>query len=90
MHKVLLVVVSAAALAGCTVREQQLATAGVAGAVIGSALTAPVPEPQPRPYYIQEQPRYVVVPPRRPRCYAYWENTRRGYVERTVCGNHIP
>ena len=88
MHKLILVAVSACALAGCTVREQQLATAGVAGAVIGSALTAPVPEPQPRPYYVQEQPRYVVVPPRRPRCFVTWENTHRGYVERRVCDRY--
>jgi hypothetical protein len=93
MHKIILVAVSACALAGCTVREQQLATAGVAGAIVGSALTAPAPSP--RPYYVEqpqyiEQPRYIAPPRRRPHCYAYWENTRRGYVERTVCGNHIP
>ena len=85
MNKVLMVAVGALALAGCTAREQQIATAGVAGAVIGSALTAPAP--QPRPYYVQE-PRYVVVPPRRPRCFITWENTHRGYVERRVCDRY--
>jgi len=85
MHKLILVAVSACALAGCTVREQQLATAGVAGAVVGSMLTAPAP--QPRPYYV-EQPRYVVAPPRRPRCFTSWERTAYGTVERQVCGRY--
>lgn len=85
MHKLVIVSIGALALAGCTVREQQLATAGVAGAVIGSALTAPAP--QPRPYYVQE-PSYVVIPPRRPRCFVTWENTHRGYVERRVCDRY--
>ena len=92
MHKLILVAVSACALAGCTVREQQLATAGVAGAIVGSALTAPTPPP--RPYYIEqpryvEQPRYMVVqPPRRPHCYMTWEHTHRGLVERRVCDRY--
>jgi len=82
MHKLLVVAVGALMLAGCTAREQQLATAGVAGAVIGAAVTAPTP--QPRPYYVEE-PRYVVVPPRRPRCFMTWEHYRGAYVERKVC-----
>jgi len=88
MNKLVIVSVGALMLAGCTVREQQLATAGVAGAIVGSALTAPAPQP----VYVQQryEQHYIPVPSRRPRCYAYWENTRRGYVERTVCGNHIP
>ena len=83
MNKVLIVAISALSLAGCTAREQQLATAGVAGAVIGAA----VAQPQPRPYYVQE-PNYVVLPPRRPRCFVTWENTHRGYVERRVCDRY--
>jgi hypothetical protein len=80
MNKIILISVGALALAGCTVREQQLATAGVAGAVVGAAIA----QPQPRPYYVEE-PRYVVVPPRRPRCYMTWEHYRGAYVERRVC-----
>jgi hypothetical protein len=70
MNKVLIVAIGALALAGCTVREQQLATAGVAGAVIGTALSQPRsdpyyvqphPYPQPRPYYVhpQHRPHYA-------------------------------
>jgi hypothetical protein len=81
MKKFLTISVVAISLAGCTAREQQLATAGVAGAIVGSALTAPPPRPV---YY--EQPRYVVVPPRRPHCYSVWDHTHRGdYIERRVC-----
>ena len=82
MKKLLIVCAIGVSLAGCTVREQQLATAGVAGAVIGSTLTAP----QPRQVYVEES-RYVVSPPRhRPECYYMWERTHRGdLVERRVC-----
>lgn len=80
MKKFLTITLIGLSLAGCTVREQQLATAGVAGALVGAAIAAPPP----RPVYVEE-PRYVVVPPRRPRCYTTWENTYRGYVERRVC-----
>ena len=81
MKKLLIVCAVGVSLAGCTVREQQLATAGVAGAIVGSALTAPPP----RPVYVEE-PRYVVVPPRRPHCYSMWERTHRGdLVERRIC-----
>jgi hypothetical protein len=47
--------------------------------------------PAPRPYY--EAPRQRIVLPshrHRPRCATVWQNTPRGYVERQVCGNHIP
>lgn len=81
MNKMLIVAIGSLALAGCTVREQQLATAGVAGAFVGAAIA------QPRPVYVDE-PRYVVVPPRRPRCFMTWENTYRGYVERRVCDRY--
>ena len=84
MNKVVIVALGALSLAGCTVREQQLATAGVAGAIVGSALTAPAP--QPRPYYIEE-PRYVAVP-RLPRCFVTWEHYRGAYVERRVCDRY--
>lgn len=81
MKKFLIVCVVGVSLAGCTVREQQLATAGVAGAIVGSALTTP------RPVYIEE-PRYVPVPPRRPRCFVNWERTPYGMVERRVCDRY--
>ena len=84
MYKMMLVSAVALSLAGCTVREQQLATAGVAGAIIGAGLT----QPQPQPVYVEERP--VVVHRRVHRCYTVWENTYRGYVERRVCDNHIP
>ena len=84
MHKLVMVSLVGLTMAGCTVREQQLATAGVAGALVGAAVAAP-PQPQPRPYYIEEPHTVYVVPPRRPRCYVTWENTYRGYVERRVC-----
>jgi hypothetical protein len=84
MNKLLIVAVSSLALAGCTVREQQLATAGVAGALVGAAIA----QPQPRPVYVDEPRTVYVVPPRRPRCYMTWENTYRGYVERRVCDRY--
>ena len=84
MHKLVVISLVGLTLAGCTVREQQLATAGVAGALVGAAIASP-PQPQPRPYYIEEPRTVYVVPPRRPRCYMTWENTYRGYVERKVC-----
>jgi hypothetical protein len=81
MNKIILISVGALALAGCTVREQQLATAGVAGAVVGAAIA----QPQPRPYYVEE-PQYVSVRrPPRTRCYYLWDHTPRGLVERKVC-----
>ena len=82
-------VLSTVALAGCTVREQQLATAGVAGAVVGAAIA------QPRPVYVEQQPvvvreRYVPVRRHVPRCYTTWENRHGAYIERRICDNHIP
>ena len=90
MKKILIVTVGALALAGCTPREQQVLTAGAVGAVAGAVIANELSQPQrPRPVYVEER-RYVPVPPHRPRCYMMWENTRRGYVERRVCDNHIP
>ena len=86
MHKFVFVVVSACALAGCTVREQQVLTAGAVGAVAGAVIANEVQ--QPRPVYVHEryEQRYVPVPPRRPRCFTSWERTAYGMVERQVCG----
>lgn len=85
MIRLLTISAIALSLAGCTVREQQLATAGVAGVIVGSALTAPQPVyvQQPRPVYVED--RYVM-PPRRPRCYSVWDRTHRGdMIERRIC-----
>jgi hypothetical protein len=82
MKKLLIVCAVGVSLAGCTVREQQLATAGVAGAIIGAGLTTPPP----RPIYVEEPQTVYVVPPRRPRCYSVWDRTHRGdMIERRVC-----
>ena len=90
MHELILVAISAAALAGCTVREQQVLTAGAVGAVAGAVIVNEMNRP--RQVYVQQryEQRYAPLPPRRPNCYVYWENTHRGLVERRVCGNHIP
>jgi hypothetical protein len=88
MHKLLIVAVSAAALAGCTAREQQVLTAGAVGAVAGAVIVNEMN--QPRPVYVEEryEQRYVPVPPRRPRCFTTWENTHRGMIERRVCDRY--
>jgi len=88
MHKLLIVAVSAAALAGCTAREQQVLTAGAVGAVAGAVIVNEMN--QPRPVYVEEryEQRYVPVPPHRPRCFTTWENTHRGMIERRVCDRY--
>jgi len=95
MHKLLIVAVSAAALAGCTAREQQVLTAGAVGAVAGAVIVNEMN--QPRSVYVEQRydrphPRYehhyVPVPPRRPRCFTTWENTHRGMIERRVCDRY--
>ena len=65
----------------------------------GCNATIQTPRPE---VYVETRPRLVVpevytpLPPPRPyvdrrnHCYTMWENTPRGYVERRVCGNHIP
>jgi len=88
MHKVLLVAVSVVALAGCTVREQQVLTAGAVGAVAGAVIVNEMN--QPRPVYVHQryQQYYAPLPPRRPRCFTSWERTAYGTVERQVCGRY--
>jgi hypothetical protein len=88
MHKLLIVAVSAAALAGCTAREQQVLTAGAVGAVAGAVIVNEMN--QPRPVYVEQryERQYIPVPPRRPRCFVTWENTHRGPVERRVCDRY--
>ena len=84
MHKILLVVVGACALAGCTAREQQVLTAGAVGAVAGAVIVGEMN--QPRPVYYEQ--RYAPIPPRRPRCFTNWERTPYGMVERRVCDRY--
>ena len=88
MHKLILVAVSACALAGCTAREQQLLTAGAVGAVAGAVIVNEMN--QPRTVYVQQpyQQYYAPTPPRRPRCFTTWENTHRGMIERRVCDRY--
>jgi hypothetical protein len=88
MHKILLVVVGACALAGCTAREQQVLTAGAVGAVAGAVIVNEMN--QPRQVYVQQpyQQYYAPMPPRRPRCFMTWERTRHGMVERQVCNRY--
>jgi hypothetical protein len=75
MIKLLTISLVAVSLAGCTVREQQVLTAGAAGVVVGSLLT------QPTPVYVEE--RYIPIPPRRyGNCYKIWD---RNYREHVVC-----
>jgi hypothetical protein len=49
-----------------------------------------VPHQHRRPHYEPYARPVLMLPPRRPRCATVWQNTPRGYVERRVCGNHIP
>lgn len=84
MNKLVLVVVGAALLAGCTPRERQLAAAGVVGAAAGAIVANEMSRPE--PVYVEERryappPRYI---PQR-HCYKTWERTPYGMVERTIC-----
>jgi hypothetical protein len=88
MHKFVIVAIGAISLAGCTVREQQVLTAGAVGAVAGAVIANEVS--QPRPVYVEQryERQYIPVPPRRPRCFTTWENTHRGMIERRVCDRY--
>lgn len=88
MLKIVIIAAGVLTLAGCTVREQQVLTAGAVGAVAGAVIANEVSRPEPRPVYVEE--RYYAVPRHRPRCYSVWERTYRGMIERRVCDDHIP
>jgi len=76
-----------------------LLACGLGLVLAGCNATIQTPRPE---VYVETRPRLVVpevytpLPPPRPYvnrhndCYTYWQNTPRGYVERRVCGNHIP
>jgi osmotically inducible lipoprotein OsmB len=54
------------------------AIGAVAGALVGSSVGQSLDQ--------QNQPQYVPMPPRRPRCYSVWDRIYRGdYIERRVC-----
>jgi len=88
MKKLVVVVVGALMLAGCTAREQQVLTAGAVGAVAGAVIVNEIN--QPRPVYVEQryERQYVPIPPRRPRCFTQWERTRHGMIERQVCDRY--
>jgi len=89
MNRIVLVSALALTLAGCNATVRPAVDVYVPPPRQYIDLYGPVPTPPPRPFI--EAPRSVlVVPPRRPRCATVWQNTPRGYVERQVCGNHIP
>ena len=76
MKRIVAVSLIALGLAGCN-------------ATVRPAVDVYVPAPTPRPYY-EERTRLVLPPAPRYRCASVWDRTPYGYVERKVCGNHIP
>jgi hypothetical protein len=81
----------ALALAGCNAAVRPAVDIYVPQSRHHIGMYGAVPMPPPRPYYEPVHPRSVfVVPPRRPRCAIVWETHRGRYIERQVCGNHIP
>ena len=91
MNRIVLVSALALTLAGCNATVRPAVDVYVPPPRHHIDLYGAVPYPTPRPYYEPVPPRSVLMlPPRRPRCATVWQNTPRGYVERQVCGNHIP
>ena len=91
MNRIVLVSALALTLAGCNATVRPAVDVYVPPPRQYIDLYGAVPTPPPRPYYEPYPPRSVLMlPPRRPRCASIWQNTPRGYVERRVCGNHIP
>jgi hypothetical protein len=90
MNRIVLVSALALTLAGCNATVRPAVDVYVPPPRQYIDLHGAVPVPQPRPYYeTRERPRsLLVVPPRR--CATVWENHRGQYIERRVCGNHIP
>jgi hypothetical protein len=103
MKRILAISAVAFALAGCTAREQQLLAAVTVGAVAGAVITNEVsrprpvyvedrygyvPQPTPRPYYVQPYQRpqdHSYYRPQGPSCAIVWGNTRHGYTQRRIC-----
>jgi hypothetical protein len=91
MNRIVLVSALALTLAGCNATVRPSVDMYVPAPRHHIDMYGAVPYPTPRPYYEPHTPRSVLMlPPRRPRCATVWQNTPRGYVERRVCGNHIP
>jgi hypothetical protein len=91
MNRIVLVSALALTLAGCNATVRPSVDMYVPAPRHHIDMYGAVPYPTPRPYYEPHTPRSVLMlPPRRPRCASIWQNTPRGYVERRVCGNHIP
>jgi hypothetical protein len=91
MNRIVLVSAFALTLAGCNATVRPSVDMYVPAPRHHIDMYGAVPYPTPRPYYEPHTPRSVLMlPPRRPRCASIWQNTHRGYVERRVCGNHIP
>ena len=88
MNRIVLVSALALTLAGCNATVRPAVDVYVPPPREYIDLHGPVaPMPRPRPFI--EAPRSVlVVPPRR--CVTVWDNYRGQYIERKVCGNHIP
>lgn len=81
MNKIILVCGLALTLAGCN------ATVYPARPVVIDLETRP-------PLIVPRDVVYAPLPPPRPfglrRCTTIWDNYRGQYVERRICGNHIP
>jgi hypothetical protein len=88
MNRIVLVSALALTLAGCNATVRPAVDVYVP-APPRQHVEYYAPVPMARPYYEPARPR-IVLPPSRPRCATVWQNTPRGYVERQVCGNHIP
>ena len=89
MNRIVLVSALALTLAGCNATVRPAVDVYVPPPRQYIDLNGAVPVPPPRPYYEPVPPRsMLVVPPRR--CATVWENYRGQYIERRVCGNHIP
>ena len=87
MKRIVVVSALALTLAGCNATVRPAVDVYVPPPRHHIDLYGAVPAPTPRPYI--EAPRSVlVVPPRR--CVTVWDNYRGQYIERRVCGNHIP
>jgi len=90
MNRIVLVSALALTLAGCNATVRPSVDMYVPAPRHHIDMYGAVPYPTPRPYYEPYARPVLMLPPRRPRCASIWQNTHRGYVERRVCGNHIP
>lgn len=77
MKRIMAVSVLALGLAGCNATVYDT----------GYRRPYPVIDLQTPVYAAPSRPVYVE---RRPRCATVWDRTPYGYVERRICGNHIP